>query len=208
MVWRVSATVGLALLAQGGVAAATTTITCCEDATGRRVCGDVLPPACYGRAYWEVTPQGTVIKQVPAPMTPAERARMEEAEKARKLLETKAREQRQRDSALLQTYASLEELEKHWQRAVTNLERELEEASRRETEVLQRRGKLDQEARAYVKAPMPPELAIALRENDSELAAQRSVIASKQRDLEAVKARYDSDRRRYVELQAEKASRP
>jgi len=198
---------GLLLLAQGAAAGGTSIITCCEEANGRRICADVLPPACYGRAYWEVSPQGTVTKLVPAPMSPGDRARMEEAEKARKLADDKAREQRRRDAALLQTYASLEDLEKQRQRALADLQRELEEAGRREAEVLQRRAKLEQEAEFYAKAPPPPELAGALRENDGELAAQRSVIVSKQRDLEAVQARYDNDRRRYAELQAEKAGR-
>ncbi|MBK9351848.1 MAG: hypothetical protein IPN05_17380 [Sulfuritalea sp.] len=39
------------VLAQG--ATAQTRIFCCDDAKGRKVCGDFLPPACQGRAYEE-----------------------------------------------------------------------------------------------------------------------------------------------------------
>ena len=39
------------LLAQG--AAAQTRIFCCDDSTGKKVCGDFLPAACQGRAYEE-----------------------------------------------------------------------------------------------------------------------------------------------------------
>lgn len=199
--------VGLVLLAQGAMAAATTTITCCEDGNGRRVCADVLPPACYGREYREISPQGNVTRVVPAPMSAEERARAEQEEKARKVFEEKAKEERRRDAALLQTYSSLDDLESQRARALADLEKDLELARKREAEIKKDREKLDQEAEFYVKKPKPPELAKSLRENDSEQAAQRSVIDSKQRDIEAVKTRYDGDRRRYTELMAQKQGR-
>lgn len=198
--------VALLLLVQEATAAGTTTITCCEDGAGRRICADVLPPACYGRAYREISSQGVVTKVVPAPMSAEERARAELEEKARKAAEERAKEERRRDVALLQTYSSLDDLEAKRQRALADIDSDLQLARQREAEVLQRRAKLDQEAQFYAKKPKPPELASAFRENDSELAAQRTVIDSKQRDLEAVKARYDGDRRRYAELLAQKAA--
>lgn len=211
MVWQVKLGGGVVVawlaLVPGVGAAATTVITCCEDGSGRRICADVLPPACYGRAYREINSQGSVVKVVPAPMTAEERAQAEQAEKARKFAEEKAKEERRRDAALLQTYASLDDLESQRQRAVADLERDLEAARVQEAEVMKRRAKLDQEAEFYVKKPKPPELAKAFRENDGELAAQRSVIESKQRDLDAVKAHYEGDRKRYAELLAQKARR-
>lgn len=197
---------GLVLLAQGVGAAGTTTITCCEDASGRRICADVLPPACYGRAYREISPQGTVTKVVPAPMTAEELARAAQEEKARKATEERAKEERRRDVALLQTYSSLADLDAQKERAVADIDRDLAEARQREAEVLARRAKLDQEAEFYAKKPRPPQLVNAYRENDSELAAQRSVVESKQRDLETVKTRYDNDRRRYTELLSQNPS--
>lgn len=204
--FRAALAVGLLLLAKGA-AAGPTTITCCEDAGGRRICADVLPPACYGREYREISSQGTVTRVVPAPMTAEERARVEQEEKARKLAEDKAREARRRDLALLQTYANLSDLESQRERAVADIERDLAVAQRREAEVLKRRAKLEREAEFYLQKALPSELANSLFENDGELNAQRTIIASKQRDLEMVKARYDTDRRRYTELLADKSGR-
>ena len=62
-----------ALLAQG--AAAQTRIFCCDDANGRKVCGDFLPPACQGRAYEERDNRGFVSKKVEAPLTAEQQAR-------------------------------------------------------------------------------------------------------------------------------------
>lgn len=197
---------GLALLAPGAVAAPTS-ITCCDDASGRRICADVLPPACYGREYREISPQGTVLRVVPPPMSAEERARVEQEDKARKVAEEKAREERRRDAALLQTYSSLDDLESQRRRAQADIQEDIDKARRREAEVLELRAKLDQEAAFYTRKPKPPELANALRENEGELAAQRSVIESKQRDLAAVKARYDKDRLRFSELLAQKVGR-
>lgn len=197
---------GLALLAPGAMAAPTS-ITCCDDASGRRICADILPPACYGRGYREISPQGTVLRVVPAPMSAEERARAEQEDKARKVAEEKAREERRRDAALLQTYSSLDDLEAQRRRAQADIQEDIDKARQREAEVLERRVKLDQEAAFYTRKPKPVELANALRENDGDLAAQRIVIESKQRDLAAVKARYDKDRLRFSELLAQKVGR-
>jgi hypothetical protein len=43
-------------------------------------------------------------------------------------------------------------------------------------------------------------LAAALRESDSELAAQSSIIEAKRREIEAIRSRYEQDRSRYIAL--------
>ena len=61
-------------LSPGEVRAQTTTakIVYCCDVGGQPVCGDILPAACYGRAYREVSPSGLVRRTVAAPLTPEE----------------------------------------------------------------------------------------------------------------------------------------
>jgi hypothetical protein len=56
------------------------------------------------------------------------------------------------------------------------------------------------EAEFFQKRPMPPNLAAALRESDSELAAQSSIIEAKKRDIDAIRSRYEQDRSRYIAL--------
>jgi hypothetical protein len=196
----------LGLLALGPVQAGTRTITCCEDGNGQRICSDVLPPVCYNRAYREISKQGTVKKVVPAPLSAEERARLEAEEHQRLALRDKAREQQRRDHALLQTYTSLADLEASRQRAMDGVERELAALRDKEGALVKKRGSLDEEAAALQNRPRPPELVAALRDSDGELLSLRSVIDVKQRELEAVKARYAEDRRRYVDLSAKGAS--
>ncbi|HRG71572.1 MAG TPA: hypothetical protein PLH95_08025, partial [Thauera aminoaromatica] len=62
----------VALVASSGTLAAQqsggASIYCC-DVGGQPVCGDILPAACYGRAYREMSPSGIVRRTVPAPLT-------------------------------------------------------------------------------------------------------------------------------------------
>ena len=195
----ISLVLASAMTLAGSAQAAPRTISCCDDANGRRVCGDVLPPACYGREYREIGPQGLVLRVVPAPMTEAERQSKAAEAQAPKVAEEQAKENRRRDGALLATYASLQDLDAQRAEAIGGAERDLKAAQEGEAVILKRRAKLDADAKA-AGGDRPPALVRAYRENDSELAAQRSVIAAKQRDLEAVTTRFDADRKRYLEL--------
>ena len=59
---------------------------------------------------------------------------------------------------------------------------------------------LNREAEFYQKRQMPPALAAALRESDSELNAQGLLVEAKRRDIEAIRSRYEQDRTRYIML--------
>ncbi len=188
------------LLSGGAAVAGGGSIFCCDDASGRTVCGDVLPAQCYGRAYREISPQGIVRRVVAAPMSPAELARQREDERQRRLEEERQRIDRLRDKALLETYPNLDDIEVQQRRAELEVERDIETARKREAELRQARVALDREAEFYARRPMPPKLAKDLRDNELELLAQKSVIDSKRRQLEAIRARYEEDRQRYQEI--------
>ena len=50
---------------------------CCNDASGKQVCGDILPQACYGRAYRELGSNGQTIRTVDAPLTAEQRSQLD-----------------------------------------------------------------------------------------------------------------------------------
>ncbi len=176
------------------------TIYCCEDDAGRPVCGDVLPGACYGKAYREISPQGTVRRHVAAPLTPEEVARRQAEERRRKLEETRALQQRRLDQALLETYASLNDLDDRRDRALAEVERSLIDLRERLEVLDARHQKLLEEKEFYRDREVPRDLADDLRNVEGEIAAQRSVIDAKNREAGAIRARFEEDRRRYVEL--------
>lgn len=183
------------------------TIYCCEVA-GQTQCSDVLPAACYGQAYREIGPQGTVRKKVPAPPTAAEIARRKADEERAREDEARAAKTRRLDQALLETYTSVADLDRRRERALADADRDIAELRARDDSILERRRQILPDARPDPAARPPAERKItraqaeALRDIDSELAAHRSVLESKLRERESVRQRYDEDRERYLELTA------
>ena len=175
------------------------TVFCCTD-NGHQVCGDVLPLQCYGKGYREVSPQGTVRRLVEAPLTPEQLARREAEERARRAEIASRRAELRRNQSLLETYSSVADIETRRDRAIEAVATELKQAEARRALMLKKREGLNREAEFYQKRQMPPALAAALRESDSELNAQGLLVEAKRRDIEAIRTRYEQDRARYIML--------
>lgn len=173
---------------------------CCNEESGHQICSDILPQQCYARAYREVNERGIIVRRVDAPLTPAQRAQRE-AEQRRKQEEGRlAQEQRRKDQALLNTYATVQDIDLYRERAIKDLEKSIADTREKQKEYLEKKKELMEEAEFYKKRPMPADLKTAIRDNDSEISALQSVIDSKMRDIETVKAKFDEDRRRYLEI--------
>ena len=174
-------------------------VFCCVD-NGHQVCGDVLPMQCFGKSYREMSPQGTVRRIVEAPLTPEQLARRDAEERARRTELARQRAELRRNQSLLETYSSVADIEARRDRAVEGVDQDLKRAEARHTQLQKKRESLSREAEFYQKRPMPIPLAAALRESDSELAAQASVIEAKKREIDAIRSRYEQDRLRYIKL--------
>jgi hypothetical protein len=190
-------TVAALLLASPLVLGETRTY-CCTDASGRRACGDTLPQVCYERAYKEVTPGGRVVREVEAPLTSEQRTKRDAELKVQRDKAIKEAEAKRRDRVLLDSYATVAEIDARRDREVANLTSDLKRAKVQEAELLQVRAKLEKLKPAT--GAIPRDVVEDLMTNASELAAARSVIDSKQRDIDATRARFDADRNRFLEL--------
>ena len=200
---RLFATTAVLLVGLLDVPVATAgTVFCCENAEGRRVCGDVLPQACYGRAYRRMASDGTILERVAAPMSDAERAEAERATRLRMLEDARRRMQRLQDRALLDTYRDINDIDDRERRAVSEIERDLDKARARDAELRQNQVRLQEEAKLHPAGNLPADLAQAMRDNQSEISAQETVIDAKLKNIEAVRARYARDRERYKALTA------
>lgn len=181
-------------------ALATSNVICCIDERGKQVCGDLLPQACYGRAYREISPNGMTVRQVEAPLTPEQRALRAVEERKRKEAEAAAKEQYRLDQALLQTYGSEGDIEMMRQRAEADVHASIKAAMGKIDEARQRRRKFENEAEFYKKRTLPPDVQKGLKDADFEIQAQENLIASKQKEMGTIKEKYDEDKRRYLEL--------
>lgn len=199
MVWPRSITFVLGLLL-GGQAFASNLYCCQDPSSNRRVCGDVVPEQCKGRGHKVINRQGTVIQEVGPPLT-AEQKAEKEAEARRKLArENEEREQRRRDAALLETYPAIEDIERLQARFEQEIKREMALAEERIVEAQKRRKKFEDEAEFYKNKTLPTEVRRGLKNADDEIEAQKNLVASKQADLDATRAKFSEEIRRYREL--------
>jgi hypothetical protein len=202
MVLHAAVSYGLLLLALAGSGAsrAAPRIYCCPDESGKQVCGDILPAACYGRAYREVGDSGRTSRLVDAPLTPEQRARRAAEEQKRAEEERLLNEQKRRDQALLNTYSSEKDIELMRSRAERDIAAAIKAAEERIAEIRRLRKKFENEAEFYRKRQLPAEVAKGLRDADYEIDSQAWVIESKKKDRETMRLKYDQDLRRFIEL--------
>lgn len=189
------------LLISLGPAQAAGEFYCCQDPNnGRRICGDTLPEQCRGRAYRVLDSGGNISKEVGAPLTAEQKAEQIVENRRRKQLEDSSREQRRRDQALLDTYATPEDIDFAQQKAEADVNFAILATIARIDAARTKRKKFEDEAEFYKKKTLPTGLDQDLRALEHEIKLQQDLLAMKKRDFEAIKAKYDADRRRYFEL--------
>ncbi|MDP2822847.1 MAG: hypothetical protein Q8O52_09250 [Sulfuritalea sp.] len=193
-----------AVLAMG--AAAQTRIYCCDDANGRKVCGDFLPTACQGRAYEERDTRGFVSKMVEAPLTAEQQARRD-AEKARKDEEQKkAAEQRRRDVALQSTYSSEKDINSARDRALAEVEKNIKQARQRLDDANKKKQAFDKDKEFYKGKALPDRLKAQIRDNEKEITAQQAEVDFQVKTMDEVRSRFADEKKRYLELTGKKAA--
>jgi len=191
----------LLLLSLSASASAASEFYCCQDPnSGRRVCGDTLPEQCRGRAYRVLDSGGNVVKEVGPPLSPEQKAEQAQETKRKKLLEEANREQRRKDQALLDTYAAPEDIDRAQKKAEDDVNLAIQAAQERIVATQKKRKKFEDEAEFYKKKEVPAELAKQLHALEHEIKVQQELQDVKKREFDAVKAKYDADRKRYGEL--------
>lgn len=170
---------------------------CCN---GGRICADSLPEQCRGKAYRILDDRGNVIKEVGPPLTVEQKAEIAAEEKRRREVEEKLREQRRRDQALLDTYATLDDIDMAQRKAEADINLAIRDTEGKIEAAKKRRKKFEDEAEFYKKKALPPEVAKGLGETEHEIRTLQDLLAVKKGDLQTINAKYDGDRKRYVEL--------
>lgn len=191
-----------AVLALG--AAAQTRIYCCDDARGRKVCGDFLPTECQGRAYEERDSRGFVSKNVEAPLTAEQQARREAEQAKKEEQKKKAAEERRRTLALLATYSSEKDINSARDRALAELNKTMKQSQQRLEEANKKKKKLDSDKEFYKGKAVPEQVKAAIRDNEKEIQAQQAAVDAKLKEMEEVRIRFAEEKKRYLELTGKK----
>jgi len=172
----------------------------CKDSKGVPYVTDRPPPECLGKEMEELSRQGTVVKKREAALTPEQQAAREAEEKRKKEEELAAKEERRKNQALLNTYSSEKDIEDGRQRALKQAEQATKDIQKRIDEAKQRSTKLAAEKEFYVKKPLPKKLQDDIKNNELDLKLQEDALASRKKELDEINAKYDEDKRRYLEL--------
>jgi hypothetical protein len=90
-------------------------------------------------------------------------------------------------------------IEEEVQGAISDTERVIAGAKKRRQE-------LETEKEFYVKKPMPFKLKQEITNNEIEIKNQTSLLDAKKKEISTINAKYDEDKRRYVELTSGKAA--
>ena len=201
---RISAWVCLTVLAATPAAAqqAPQRMYKCVDAKGKTYYTQMPPPECLGRETQELNKSGSVIRRNPreVPLT-AEQKEAREAERKKRLdAEEKAKEERRKNSALLNTYSSERDIDYARAGALKEAEAAIMETEKRIADAQKRQKELDSEKEFYTKKPMPVKLRQDIANIEIEIKNQQDLLEAKKREIGVINAKYDEDKRRYVEL--------
>jgi hypothetical protein len=172
----------------------------CTTPSGRTLTGDLPPPECQNVQIRELNRDGSVRRIIEPPLTPEQRKKREEEEKARRERERSAQEQLRKDRALLEAYASEDEIESARDRVLAERQALIDRATQQLKEYQMDRKRLEDESEFYVKRSLPEKLKRGLADNTELQAQQKRQIEEIRADMQRINERYDADLRRYREL--------
>jgi len=164
--------------------------------------GETIPPEYKNQASTEMSKHGITVRKVEAANTGLEQKKVAE-EKAIKDREEKQRafEQRRRDMALMNTYTSAREIDEHRERTLQAPMQTLKGVEPRLKKAQDRLASLESQAAALAKKGKPTDLL------DQDIADEKAEIDSMKADMdrglaqiEAIKVKFDADKKRYLEL--------
>ena len=172
------------------------------DEHGKTHYGNTVPPQYAQQGNAELNQRGLVVKKTDAALTPEQRKAKEEELAQQKEEEKKALEQKRRDKALLNTYTTEKEVDLVRDRNLQQGELQLQSMELRAKQVQPR---LDQarkraEDLAAKKRPLPPDLQQELEEKGKELRRLQEMIQQKRAEMDAIRAKFEDDKKRFREL--------
>jgi hypothetical protein len=173
----------------------------CTSKEGKKYYGSTIPPQCYGRLIEQLNAQGLVVKRIDPEGDRKDRL-AQEAEAAKKReIEAASKESSRRNRALLATYTSEKDIEDARTRALFENKKAVVEVEMRIEALKKRRAGYDKELEFYKEKTKPPaNLHEDIRNAEIDLQAQEGLLAAKQKEVDGINARYDEDKKRYVEL--------
>lgn len=173
----------------------------CTGNDGKKYYGSAIPSQCVGRPIEQLNAQGLVVRRIDPDGD--EKARAEKAAALAKKREEEAlnKEETRRSNALLATYTSERDIEDARARALADNQKALQEVEVKIEAIRKRRASYEKELEFYKdgKNRAPAKLTEDISNADIDLQAQENLLNVKKKEVATINAKYDADKRRYVE---------
>jgi hypothetical protein len=186
----------------------------CVDENGRTLFGDVPPAACAKVPIYQVSPSGLVLKRID-PTPTAQQVELQREERERHAKEARiAAEQRRKDLALLNSFGSAAEFDVARDRNIEPISGRITAAQDRIRELDQREAQLTKQAQAFTErvgkdgqpGEAPAWMVEDLQRVRDERSSLRAAIGRFRKEIEEVRVRFDTDKKRWVALKSGEAS--
>jgi hypothetical protein len=186
----------------------------CVDEKGVTHIGDTEPAACANVMMYEVSRSGAILRSIEPTPTPEQlKAKEEEFERAKAAIKNQA-EQKRKDTALLNTFSAEREFDVVRDRQIEPINGRIRSAQERIKAVEKRQKELEEEMEFYkagksktrTLAP-PAQLAADLERVTKEQVTLKKNIANYEREIEELRAKFDVDKKRWLDLKGDPALR-
>ena len=177
----------------------------CTSKDGKKYYGSTIPPQCYGRPVEQLNSQGLVVKRIDPEGDEKAREEKAAAQNKAKEEEAAAREDLRRGRALLATYTSERDIEEARKRALEDNESAVREVEGKIDALRKKRSGYERDIALYKdpstkKGEVPARLSADLKNSEIDLRAQEDLLAAKKKEVIVINAKYDEDKKRYLEL--------
>ena len=173
----------------------------CIGKDGKKYFGQTVPQQCVGQAAEYLDKSGNVVRRIEAALTPEQRAAREIEESKRLEAAAVAKDEARRNRALLETYSSEKDIDFARQRVLKDNEAAVKEIEGHLAQINKRGQELKREMEFYQGKNKPPaKLAEDVKNNEIDYNSQRLLLNAKKKEVDAINAKYDDDKKRYIEL--------
>lgn len=173
----------------------------CVGKDGKRYYGQVVPQECFGRPIEQLNAQGMVVGRIDPEGSEKEKQAKEAAEAKKREEDSSQRETARRNRALLATYNSEKDIDEARGRALAENAKAVKDVESRIADIRKQQAAYEKELAFYKgKSEAPARLQDDIKLAETDLKAQQQLLESKKREITAINAKYDEDKRRYAEL--------
>ena len=198
---KTAATLLIAGLALAPFAAEAQTTYRCTGKDGKKYYGQSVPPQCLGMPVELLDSQGMVTRRIDASASAAEREKKAAEDEERKKREVVTKEEGRRNRALLATYTSEKEIENARGRALQENQFAVKDVEGKIALLKKRQGDLTKELEFFQGKNKPPaKLGQDIKDSEIDIKAQEGLLAAKKKEVDLINAKYDDDKKRYLEL--------